>query len=164
MPSLPEPPSATAEIDVVDPAHDHARDCLREYFVELDRRFPAGFDPARSLPVDLDDLRPPAGLFLLARLHGEPIGCGVLKFNGDEPAELKRMWVAPEARGLGVGRRLLHELEERARQAGVPTLHLETNGSLSEAIAMYRSSGYCEVAPFNDEPYADHWFEKQLAP
>jgi len=69
------------------------------------------------------------------------------------------MWVADTARGLGLGRRMLAELE--ARCPG-PVVHLETNGSLAEAIALYRSAGYTEVEPFNDEPYADLWFEKRL--
>jgi ribosomal protein S18 acetylase RimI-like enzyme len=98
----------------------------------------------------------------VARLDGKPIGCGALKFHDDAPAELKRMWVADSARGLGVGRRLLSELEQHAVEHGVRTIRLETNKSLVEAIALYRSAGYVEVAAFNDEPYAHHWFEKQL--
>jgi ribosomal protein S18 acetylase RimI-like enzyme len=109
-------------------------------------------------------MRLPAGLFVVATLRGEPIGSGALKFHGDQPAELKRMWVAEPARGLGVGRRLLGELEDHASKHGVRVIHLETNGTLTEAISLYRSAGYVEVAPFNDEPYAHHWFEKQLAP
>jgi len=107
-------------------------------------------------------MSPPAGLFLLATLHGEPAGCGALKFRPGARAEIKRMWVAPEARGLGLGRRLLTELEARAAARGVRTLRLETNRALTEAISLYRSAGYREVAAFNDEPYADHWFEKML--
>jgi ribosomal protein S18 acetylase RimI-like enzyme len=107
-------------------------------------------------------MRPPAGVFLIATVRGDPIGCGALKFHGDEPTELKRMWVAPTARGLGVGRRLLRELERRAFGHGGNTVRLETNRALTEAIAMYRAAGYREVDAFNDEPYADHWFEKHL--
>ena len=66
------------------------------------------------------------------------------------------------ARGIGLGRRLLLALEQRAAAGRSRVVHLETNQSLTEAIAMYRASGYVEVAPFNDEAYADHWFEKQL--
>jgi ribosomal protein S18 acetylase RimI-like enzyme len=73
------------------------------------------------------------------------------------------MWVAPEARGLGLGRRLLQELERHARDTGVEVLHIETNRALTEAIELYRSSGYREVEAFNDEPYAHHWFEKRLS-
>jgi GNAT superfamily N-acetyltransferase len=107
-------------------------------------------------------MRPPAGEFVVATLHGEPVGCGALKFHGDEPTELKRMWVAPTVRGLGVGRRLLGELEARAVANGSHTIHLDTNGTLTEAIAMYRSAGYREIDPFNAEPHADHWFAKTL--
>src|SRR4029077_763512 len=150
------------EIAPVDPAHPNARYCLRAYFSELDRRFETGFDPTKSIPADDDELRPPLGLLLVATLGGDPIGCGALKFHDDAPTELKRMWVAESSRGLGVGRRLLVELERHAVERGVRTLRLETNKTLVEAIALYRSAGYTEVAAFNDEPYAHHWFEKQL--
>ncbi|MFL5980671.1 MAG: GNAT family N-acetyltransferase, partial [Gaiellaceae bacterium] len=79
-----------------------------------------------------------------------------------KPAYLKRMWVSPDLRGVGLGRRLLRELEELARAHGAGAVQLETNRALTEAIALYRASGYCEVGPFNDEPYAHHWFEKRL--
>jgi len=154
--------AGSVDIDVVDPAERHAQHCLHEYFAELDRRFDAGFDPAASRPADPDDMRPPRGLFLVATLRDEPIGCGGLKFHDDEPTEVKRMWVAPDARGLGVGRRLLAELERRAAEHGSRTVRLDTNGALAEAVAMYRSAGYREVIAFNDEKYADHWFEKHL--
>jgi ribosomal protein S18 acetylase RimI-like enzyme len=95
-------------------------------------------------------------------LHGEPVGCGALKFHGDAPAEIKRMWVARAARGLGLGRRLLAELEAHAAARGVRTLRLETNRALVEAIGLYRAAGYREVPAFNDEPYAHHWFERTL--
>ncbi len=150
------------EIDVVDPGHSDAQLCVREYFAELGRRFDSGFDPALSIPAELHELRPPAGLFLLATLRGEPVGCGALKFHGDQPTELKRMWVAESARGLGIGRRLLGELESRAAAHGAGVVRLETNKALTEAMSLYRSAGYREVDAFNDEPYAHHWFEKQL--
>jgi DNA-binding MarR family transcriptional regulator/GNAT superfamily N-acetyltransferase len=154
--------AALVEIDVVDPAHRDAQLCIREYFAELGRRFDMGFDPALSTPVELHELRPPAGLFLVATLRSEPVGCGALKFHGDQPAELKRMWVAESARGLGIGRRLLGELERHAAAGGAGVIRLETNRTLTEAIGLYRSAGYREVDAFNDEPYAHHWFEKQL--
>ena len=154
--------AAMMHISPVDPSHPDARYCLREYFSELDRRFDAGFDPARSISALDEEMRPPAGLFLVATLHGVPIGSGALKFHRKKPAELKRMWVAKSARGLGVGRRLLTELENQAARRGVRTVRLETNKTLVEAISLYRSAGYVEVAPFNDEPYAHHWFAKHL--
>ena len=154
--------AAMVDISPVDPSHPDARYCLREYFSELDRRFDTGFDPARSISALDDEMRSPAGLFLVATLHGDPIGSGALKFHGKRPAELKRMWVAKSARGLGVGRRLLTELENQAARHGVRTLRLETNKTLVEAISLYRSAGYVEVAAFNDEPYAHHWFAKHI--
>jgi len=153
---------AVLSVTVEDPTTPDARWCIEQYFAELNTRFETGFDPAQSIPADPDELTPPAGALLIARLHGRAIGCGALKFHPDAPAELKRMWVAPEARGLGLGRRLLEELEKHARQAGATTVRLETNRSLKEAIHLYRSTGYREVAAFNSEPYAHHWFEKNL--
>jgi ribosomal protein S18 acetylase RimI-like enzyme len=108
-------------------------------------------------------MRPPAGLFLVATLRDEPIGSGALKFHQKEPAEIKRMWVAESARGLGVGRRILGELEKHAAQHGARAVRLETNKTLVEAISLYRSAGYLEVPAFNDEPYAHHWFAKQIS-
>jgi DNA-binding MarR family transcriptional regulator/GNAT superfamily N-acetyltransferase len=145
-----------------DPRHPDARFCLRAYFGELAQRFDGGFDPTRSISADDAELTPPAGLLLVATLHGEPVGCGALKFHDGAPAEIKRMWVAPAARGLGLGRRLLTELEGRAAAREIRTLRLETNRALAEAIGLYRAAGYREVAAFNDEPYAHHWFEKTL--
>src|SRR5213082_1103355 len=154
--------ASSVRIDVCDPRHPHARACLKAYFAELGQRFTDGFDPDLSIPAAEDDLTPPAGLLVIATLHSEPIGCGALRFHGDAPAELKRMWIDPSARGLGLGRRLLAELEIRAAEHGARVVRLETNRTLTEAIAMYRAAGYREVSAFNDEPYADHWFEKDL--
>jgi DNA-binding MarR family transcriptional regulator/GNAT superfamily N-acetyltransferase len=150
------------QIGVADPVSDAAQFCLRSYFAELDSRFEAGFDPDASIPAAAADLAAPAGLLLIARLRDEPVGCGALKFHGAGPAELKRMWVAAGARGLGVGRRILAELEQHAREHGVTVVRLETNRRLGEAIGLYQSAGYTEVPAFNDEPYAHHWFEKKL--
>ena len=154
--------AALVRIDEVDPARPDAQRCLRAYVDELGHRFRGGFDPEQSISARLDELRPPAGAFLLATLRGEPVGCGALKFHGEEPTELKRMWVADTVRGLGIGRRLLEELERRAASEAATIVRLETNETLSEAIALYRSAGYVEVAAFNDDPYAHHWFEKRL--
>ena len=149
-------------ISPADPRQPGARSCLRAYFGELGRRFDDGFVPDQSSPVTDAEMRPPAGLFLVASLHGEPVGCGALRLHGAEPAEIKRMWVGEAVRGLGLGRRLLAELEGHARGLGVRVVRLETNRNLTEAIGMYRASGYREVAPFNAEAYAHHWFEKEL--
>jgi DNA-binding MarR family transcriptional regulator/GNAT superfamily N-acetyltransferase len=149
-------------IDVVDPEEPAAVYCLAEYYAELGRRFEDGWNDAISIAATPEQLRPPSGLFAVATLHGFSVGCGALKFHGRGPCELKRMWVAPSTRGLGLGRRLLTELERLARDHGARTIRLETNRNLTEAIALYRSAGYHEVPPFNEEPYAHHWFEKRL--
>jgi DNA-binding MarR family transcriptional regulator/GNAT superfamily N-acetyltransferase len=146
------------EVAEAEPASPAGRHCLAAYVAELDRRFEGGFDPGRSNPAEDHELRRPNGVLLVATLRSEPVACGALKFHRRRPAELKRMWVDPGHRGLGLGRRMLTELEARASG----TVRLETNGSLTEAIALYRSSGWREVPAFNDEPYAHHWFEKSL--
>jgi DNA-binding MarR family transcriptional regulator/GNAT superfamily N-acetyltransferase len=143
------------------PAAQDAQLCLMRYFAELNIRFETGFEAAPALAAALHDLAAPAGKFLVARLRGEPIGCGGLILYPDAPL-IKRMWVAPAARGLGLGRRLLQELERLARETGARTIRLDTNRVLHEAIRLYRSAGYQEVPRFSDEPYAHHWFEKAL--
>jgi GNAT superfamily N-acetyltransferase len=158
------PSAAAVEIKAVDPTHPDAQRCVRSYFAELDRRSDSGFDPATGISAEPHELRPPAGRMLVVYRGSEPIGCGAVKHHQDAPSEIKRMWVAETARGLGIGRRLLAELEACAARSGTLTVRLETNRALTEAIAMYRSAGYVEVAPFNDEPFAHHWFEKTLPP
>jgi DNA-binding MarR family transcriptional regulator len=153
--------ASRVEVRECDPRHRDARFCLQTYYDELAVRFEGGYDPARSPVADVE-MTPPAGLLLIASLHGEPVGCGALIFYPDAVGLVKRMWVAPAVRGLGLGRRLLYELENRARAEGLRLMRLETRNELSEAIRMYQTSGYREVAPFNDEPYAHHWFEKSL--
>jgi DNA-binding MarR family transcriptional regulator/GNAT superfamily N-acetyltransferase len=150
------------EIAESDPTQPDAQFCLQSYFAELDSRFDADFDVAQSISPSVTDLQPPDGLLVVARLGAEPVGCGALRFRRDAVCDLKRMWVARSARGMGLGRRLLEDLETRAVKHGARLLHLETNQSLTEAIALYRSAGFVEVAAFNDEHYADHWFEKLI--
>jgi DNA-binding MarR family transcriptional regulator len=152
------------DIAVEDPCHPDVVHCFARYANELDARFAGGFDAGKSITANPEELTPPAGYCVVARLRGLPIGCGALKLHAAEaPAELKRMWVDPSSRGLGVGRRLLETLEALASESGVRVLHLETNSALREAIELYRRAGFVEVAPFNDEPYAHHWFEKTLS-
>jgi DNA-binding MarR family transcriptional regulator/GNAT superfamily N-acetyltransferase len=154
--------ATVVDIRPTDPTHPDAQHCLRAYFAELDRRSDSGFDPDAGISAEPHELRPPAGVLLVAYLRAEPVGCGALKNHAGAPSELKRMWVAESVRGLGLGRRLLAELEACAAADGAGTVRLETNRHLTEAIAMYRRAGYVEVPAFNDEPFADHWFEKQL--
>ena len=107
-------------------------------------------------------MTPPSGLFVIARLDGEAVGCGGFKRLGKTTGEIKRVWTAPSARGLGIARRVVRTLEAAAREAGLKTLRLDTNRALTEAHALYRKEGYREIARFDDNPYADHWFEKKL--
>jgi DNA-binding MarR family transcriptional regulator len=139
-----------------------ARTCLDTYYGELAERFEGGFDETTGIPATPEALEPPVGCFLVAWLDGTPIGCGALKTLEPGIGYIKRMWIARLVRGLGLSRRLLGALEAEARGLGFHTVRLETNKALSEAQNLYRTSGYREVAPFNDEPYAHHWFEKSL--
>lgn len=156
----------TAPIVIAPEAADSedVRRCFELYYEELAERFQQGFDVASALPLGPGELTPPRGFVLVARLDGRPVGCGAVKLGEPEVAEIKRMWVSRVARGQGLGGRILSELEAYAAAAGKTVARLETNRSLSEAVAMYRSRGYREVEPFNDERYADHWFEKDLHP
>ncbi len=154
--------AALVEISAADPSHRDVQLCIGRYFAEIDERFENGFDMSLSVSTTLDDFRPPAGVFLVARLRGEAVGCGGLRFRGEDPPELKRMWVRGSERGLGIGRRLLAELEEHAAAGGARSVRLETNKTLTEALTLYRSAGYRDVAPFNDEHHAHHWLEKAL--
>lgn len=145
-----------------DPASPEARQCLAQYFDELAVRFPEGFDRDRDGTEDKQDFGPPGGCLLIALLDGQPVGCAGLRALGPGVGEIKRMWVAPAARGRGIGRGFLRELERVARGRGMRILKLDTNQTLNEALQLYRSSGYREIERFNDNPYAHHWFEKAL--
>jgi DNA-binding MarR family transcriptional regulator/GNAT superfamily N-acetyltransferase len=153
--------ASAVTIEPADPASADARACFEAYFRELEQRFETGFDPARTVSANPEELVPPVGLFLIAQLDGHPLGCGALKVTGRKVGEIKRMWVAPEARGLGIAQRLLDALEKHAVQMGLDTLQLDTNRALKEAHALYTRNGYREVPRYNDNPYADHWFEKR---
>lgn len=154
--------SASVQITAVDPEHPDAQYCLAEYVAELNRRAERGFDPSVGATALPHEVRPPAGEFLVAYLHSEAVGCGAVKHHADAPTEIKRMWLAPSARGLGLGRRLLETLEGCALAAGARVARIETSAALVEALSLYRSTGWVEVPAFNDEPFADHWFEKAM--
>jgi len=157
--------AAAVEIRMGKPDSVDAVWCLEQYARELMERFEGGYDPGKTRSASPSELTPPAGCFIVARLDGEPVGCGALKIGTNGIGEIKRMWVKVEVRGLGVGRRLIEVLEEQARKYELSILRLDTNRALKEAQALYRACGYREVAPFNEEPYAHHWFEKtDLAP
>jgi ribosomal protein S18 acetylase RimI-like enzyme len=144
------------------PRQTDGRWCREQYFAELARRFDGGFDMATGDPSDSADLLPPSGYFVVARIDGEPVGCGGLKSLDAGTGEIKRVWTAAQARGIGVAGRIMQHLEERAREMGFSTLRLDTNKSLVEAQALYRRLGYREIGRYNDNPYAHHWYEKRL--
>lgn len=150
------------EIVETDPRAERARYCLGEYYTELARRFEEGFDVSQSSDPQADDMVRPRGAFLVALSDGMPIGCVGLKGTDKGYAEIKRLWVAPSARGLGLAKALMEASEEAARELGISLLRLDTNRALPEAIRMYRTSGWTEIDRFNDDPYPDFFFEKRL--
>ncbi|HKI84210.1 MAG TPA: helix-turn-helix domain-containing GNAT family N-acetyltransferase [Candidatus Krumholzibacteria bacterium] len=149
--------SRAIEISEVSVKDARAQAAMRAYFVELERRF--GFDPGGERAGA--EYAPPTGLFLLASLYGETIGCGALRYY-EGYAEVKRMWVDSSFRGIGTGWRILERLEELARRAGRETVRLDTNGCLHEAQALYARAGYSPIPRYNDNPYAEQWYEKHL--
>jgi DNA-binding MarR family transcriptional regulator/GNAT superfamily N-acetyltransferase len=156
--------AATVEFDAVDVGSTDARRMLQRYFAELDARFPEGFDAdlARDEGGEAAALAPPGGAFVLIRSDGEPVGCGGLQRLDSSTAEIKRMWVHPQWRGLGLGRRLVECLERIADAGGYRRVVLDTNASLVEAIAMYEAMGYVPIERYNENPYAQRWFDKPL--
>jgi DNA-binding MarR family transcriptional regulator/GNAT superfamily N-acetyltransferase len=139
-----------------------ARWCLGQYFAELAERFEEGFDTALGVSPSEASVQPPDGAFIVARLHGAPVGCGMLRLNGDRTGEIKRMWISRRMRGVGLASRILARLEQIAREFGWTRVQLDTNRALTNAQAMYRKAGYRDIERYNDNPYADFWFEKDL--
>lgn len=150
-------------IQPADPESDDARWCVEQYFAELATLFEGGFDASAGLPVDPEDLKPPRGVCLVARMNDRPVASGSLKPLEPGIGYIKRMWVSKDARGRGLGKRILRELEEWAATLGYEKVRLETNRSLETAIAMYRKHGYTEIERFNAEIYGDYFFEKKLS-
>jgi DNA-binding MarR family transcriptional regulator/GNAT superfamily N-acetyltransferase len=146
----------------IDPRSEPARYCLGQYYAELARRFEKGFDVSLSRDPEAADMVHPRGAFIIAASDGLPLGCVGLKGSGGDDGEIKRLWVAPSARGLGIAKRLMHEAEAAARALSITVLRLDTNSALQEALKMYRNSGWTEIERFNDDPYPDVFFEKHL--
>ncbi len=145
-----------------DPRHEDALYCLGEYYGELARRFDNGFDVSLSRDPDAKDMIRQRGVFLVAMSDGLPVGCVGLKGSGGDIAEIKRLWVAPSARGLGLAKRLMTSAETIARDLTIKILRLDTNSALPEAKQLYRGTGWTEIDRFNDDPYPDAFFEKRL--
>jgi DNA-binding MarR family transcriptional regulator/ribosomal protein S18 acetylase RimI-like enzyme len=154
--------ASAVELRIERPSTREAKWCLDRYFKELAARFRTGFDPSLD-GTPASEFVPPQGRFLVARLYEQAIGCAALRLCDRRTGEIKRLWVAPPARGLGIARRMVRELESIARNCRLQTIRLDTNESLTEARALYTSCGYHEVEPFNNNPYAHHWFEKPVA-
>lgn len=150
----------TPAIARADPAGAAASACLAAYFAELDRRFPGGFD--LGPPADPARYQPPHGAFLVAADGPVPLGCVAVTRDGPGRGEVKRLWVAPAARGLGLGRRLMAAVEDAARDLGLFHLRLDTAATLTEAQALYAATGWRPIPRYNDNPYAAAWFDKRL--
>jgi DNA-binding MarR family transcriptional regulator len=146
-------------LEEIHPRDEVARYCLGEYYAELGRRFACGFDVALSRDPDAEEMIRPRGVFLVAMLDGLPLGCVGLKGG---TGEVKRLWVAPAARGFGLSKRLMTAVEDAARGLGISCLRLDTNSALPEAVQLYRRTGWTEIPRFNDDPYPDTFFEKRL--
>jgi DNA-binding MarR family transcriptional regulator/GNAT superfamily N-acetyltransferase len=149
-------------IEETDPRHAAARYCLDAYYTELSLRFEDGFEVALSRNPVAEQMIRPRGAFLVAISDDLPIGCVGLRGVGDKVAEIKRLWVAPSARCLGLSRRLMEGAENVARELSIKTLRLDTNRALHEAKQLYLKTGWKEIDRFNDDPYADNFFEKHL--
>ena len=158
--------AAEVEFVVVDPASDEAQWAMGQYFGELDQRFRDGFDPGDGgAGSDVANMAPPRGSFVMARWGSETVGCGgLVELDDDVSAEIKRMWIHADWRGLGLASRLLADLEGRASSSGRNRVVLDTNEVLLEAVTMYGKAGYEPIERYNDNPYAHHWFAKQLGP
>jgi GNAT superfamily N-acetyltransferase len=155
---------AGVELAVVDPLGADAQQAMARYFAELDDRFPSGFDPGDAASEGAGALAPPGGVFVVVRLDGRTVGCGGVQRVDADVGEVKRMWIDPAWRGLGLARRLLAELEHHGSVLGYRRMVLDTNATLREAVALYESSGYAAVERYNDNPYAERWFTKDLDP
>jgi putative acetyltransferase len=138
-----------------------AQALIRELDAELHRRYPAssihGFDPA--------EIANGKGVFLVARVARQPVGCGAIRPLQPGVGEVKRMFVTPGSRGQGIARRILAELERRAADCGFHTLRLETGHAQPEAIRLYRTAGYQDIARYGEYENDPHsvCFEKYLA-
>ena len=153
----------TITISAERPDGEEALTLIRQLDEDLCRRYPEM--PAQLIhglhPSDLAD---PDFTFLIARIDGRAVGCGALRNLEPGVGEVKRMYVLPGFRRHGIARRILARLESRARELGDVAVRLETGNGQTEAIRLYRSSGYREIAAFGE--YADDersvCFEKRL--
>jgi GNAT superfamily N-acetyltransferase len=134
---------------------------LAAYAAAIVKHYP-DWSPGQKPTATPAEISPPTGCFLVAYADGEPVGCGAFKRLDDETCEVKRVYVAPGARGLGLARAILAGLENAAREAGYSVARLDTGARLEGAAELFRSAGYEDIEDFNGNPMADFWFEKRL--
>ncbi|QNE46539.1 GNAT family N-acetyltransferase [Glaciihabitans sp. INWT7] len=145
-----------------------AHELLTEYFAGRAAGFPATQGLYRTTFPVPEDFIEPRGVFLIALDESDSaLGCGgirLLESAGVDGLryEVKHLYLRPDARGQGLGRALLAELESRARAFGATELVLDTNASLQAAGGLYRSSGYSDIPPYNENPNATNWYRKVL--
>lgn len=156
-------------VTLVAPTSPPAAVALRSYFEDIVGRYHGREASDEEVGAAMrnepsDDLALPRGLLLVACADGSVLGCAGLRLLPDGIGEVTRVHVTIAARGRGLGSRLLRELEDHARRRHLTALRLDTRGDLVEARRLYARHGYEEVAPFNDSPYAEHWFAKSLGP
>ncbi len=132
---------------------------LAEYFAYREQTFPSGAGYVTTFPAPAQFVEPD-GVFLVVEVDGENVGCGGIRSLGSGRFEVKHLWLRPAIQGRGLGRALLAELELRARALGATELVLDTNAGLEAAGALYRSSGYVDIEPYNDNPNATNWYAK----
>ena len=131
------------------------------YFADIAGRYP-GWHPDLIPSADPAEVAPPVGAWVVAYLGGQPVGCGGIKRLDGESAELKRIYLGEAARGRGLGRRMLEELERHARALGYARVRLDTGDLQPEALGLFRSAGYLEIPDYNGNTWATHWMEKRL--
>jgi GNAT superfamily N-acetyltransferase len=134
---------------------------LAEFASEIASLYP-GWHPGVGPSADPGEFVPPAGAFVVAYADGRPVGCGGFKKIDEQHGEIKRLYVAPGARQSGIARLLLGGLEQRAREAGYAAVRLDTGARQPEALALFRSRGYNDIADYNGNEFASHWLEKFL--
>lgn len=150
------------DIRPADPDTPEALACQRAYFDEILVRVSAARPGYFPLPdPNSDSYRPPQGRFLIAWSDDLPVACVGLRALDDTTAEVKRLWVHSSARGQGLSRRMMTVIEAEARAMGYQRLKLDTHSSLIEAIALYRATGWTDIAPYTSPP-ADTWMGKAL--